>query len=148
MALDETRRYILIKGIIQDPFGRDRVGGVARNQGIPALFGVEHFCPQLAPWRGPGPGEGAVADPLDANAPAQPERLSQSAGGVDGNHEHFAALTNGGHRRRRRGDGGLAHSPGAAHDRDFFGRQQGFQGSRVVFGAAHMFSSAARASAT
>ena len=71
VALDETARDVLVKRVVQDPLRRGGVGGMTADQSVPALFGVEHFRPQLAPGSGPGRAERRWPDPLDAAALAQ-----------------------------------------------------------------------------
>ena len=73
----------------------------------------------------PGGEEGLVGHaPLGVADPFEPQGVGQSAGGVDGEHEHLAAEMRGGHGRSRGRGRRLAHPPGPARHHDLLRRQE------------------------
>ena len=108
-------------------------GACSRIEVVPRLLGVEHGRAELAPGLHPGGDEGLVGDaPLGVPDAFEPERVGQTAGRVDGEHEHLAAETRRGHGggggRRR----GLAHAAGAAGHDDLLGGQQAVERSAAL----------------
>ena len=130
VALDEAPRDVAVQGVGQDLLPGVGVGGVAPDQGVPALLGVEHGRPQLAAGRDPGlledlPGRSAARC---CRSPAARGRRP-AAGRVDGEDEDPPPVVAGGHGRRRRRRGRLAHSPGPAGHDDLLGGQQAVERS-------------------
>ena len=125
VALDEAAGDVLVERVGQDLVPGLRVGGVPADQRVPRLLGVEHGRPQLAPRLDPGGPEGLVGHPvLGVADPVEAEGVGQPLGRVDGEHQHLAAVADGGHDRRGGRRGGLAHPPGPAGDDDLLGGQQ------------------------
>ena len=125
VGLHEAGRDVLVQGIGQNGLARRRVGRVGPDQVVPALLGVEHGGPQLAPGGGRRPGKHLVGNAdLVVPDPLQTQCVGQAARRVDGEHQDSPALLH--HRRGRQCGGGrrLAHAAGAAGDHDVLGRQQ------------------------
>ena len=103
VTLDEARRDVPVERVGQNLVAGAAVGRVAANEGVPRLLRVEHGRPQLAPRPDAGGPEGLVGDPVLLVADAvEAEGIGQPPGRVDGEHEHLAAVADGGHARRRR----------------------------------------------
>ena len=93
VALDEPARDVLVQRVGQDLVPGLLVGGMAADQGVPRLLGVEHGRPQLTPGLEAGGPEGLVGHPvLGVADPVQAEGVGQPLGRVDGEDEHLAAV--------------------------------------------------------
>jgi hypothetical protein len=82
-------RDLRVDAVAEQPVARGGVGGVALDELVEGALGVEHHRPQLPAHLDAGPGEalgldatGLVVELLEA------ERLSEPAGGVDGENGH------------------------------------------------------------
>ncbi len=116
---------VQVERVLQDARHRRRVGGVAADEVVPGLLGVEHRRPQLAPGLHAGRLHHRVGDAhLGVAELLHAEGVGQPAGGVDGEDQHLAAQRHRGHRRGGGRGGGLAHAAGAAADGHLLGRQQ------------------------
>ena len=126
---------------------------MAVYQVIPALLGVEHGGPQLAPRLDPCGGEGLCRHPnLRVSEALEPECTGQPTSGIHRQHQDLAAQVSGRHQRGRSRGGGLANATRPTRDHDFLGGQQLLQGadlvcSRRLTGRGH-YNSSARNSAT
>ena len=151
VALHEARRDVLVERVGEDVLAGLLVGRMGGDEIVPALLRVEHRRPQLAPRMGTRRGEHLVGDAdLVVPDPLEAECVGQPARGVDGEHQHPAALLDHRRGRQRRRRGRLAHAAGPAGDDDVLRRQQLSDGLRRVgaLGRRHRPSSSPNAWAT
>ena len=125
VALHEPAGDVLVERVGEDRVPGRGIRGVAADEVVPALLGVEHRRPQLAARLHAGLREGLRRHPgLDVAEGLQPEGVGEAPGRIDRQHEHLAAVVHCRHRGGRRGGGRLPDAAGAAVDDDLLGGEE------------------------
>ena len=103
VAVHEAAGDVLVQRVGEHRVADLGVGRVTADQLVPPRLGVEHRRPQLATRRDPDRAQRLVGHPRRHVAElADTQRVGQTAGRVDGQHEDPAALLG----RRRQAEGG------------------------------------------
>ena len=124
VAVHEAAGDVLVQRVGQHGVADLGVGRVAADQLVPARLGVEHRRPQLAAAARAGGVEGGVRHPRGAVAEgADAEGVGEAAGRVDGEHEHLAALLDGGGEPEGGGDRRLADAARPEHEHHLLARR-------------------------